>query len=79
MNYKITKASRLGGTPYAGPTYEAAGTPPAHIYTNKEEAERDAKKMAKHNPVGFTVQEADQADLTFSQTYKKALSQGQRI
>ena len=60
--YIITKASRASNTPYQGPTCEKAGAPRGHIYSDREEAERDAQKMTEHNPVGFAVTEMkDQA------------------
>lgn len=53
--YYITKASRLGDTPYFGPTCDASGVEPAKWYDTREEAQKDADKMSAHNPVGFVV------------------------
>lgn len=55
-NWKIMKASRNpDGPPYAGSTCQHAGVEPGKVYTNKAEAEADAKKLSDHNPVGFRV------------------------
>jgi len=52
----IVKSSRLGSTfPYSGPTCSRAGVEPGKVYTFVSEAQRDAARLAAHNPVGFKV------------------------
>lgn len=66
--YIIMKSSRAfeGATApwaYRGPTCAAAGVTPGQVYTDKTEAETDAARLTKYNPVGFVVLELKDADL----------------
>lgn len=56
--YVIAKTSRMPGlVSYNGPTCKHAGVIGGQVYTNRETAENDAKKLSEHNPVGFVVYE----------------------
>jgi hypothetical protein len=55
MRYFIRKTTRTENFPYSGPSCEKAGVPEGKWYTDKSEAERDAKKLSKVNIVGFEV------------------------
>lgn len=60
--YIIMKSSRAfdGATAawaYRGPTCSSADVELGKIYDSKEEAQADADKLTKHNPVGFVVLE----------------------
>lgn len=56
--YYIVKSSRLTSpVPYAGPSCEWAGVEPGKWYRSAEDAQVDADKLNKANPVGFTVVE----------------------
>lgn len=59
MKYFIHKASRLANSPYTGSTCYKAGIDPGKEYSNKEEAQIDADKLSKANPVGFVVSPLD--------------------
>lgn len=66
--YIIMKSSRAFDNPtapwaYRGPTCAAARVEPGKIYDSKEEAETDADKLTKHNPVGFVVLEMSNDNL----------------
>jgi hypothetical protein len=66
--YIIMKSSRAfeGATApwaYRGPTCTDAGVELGKIYNSKEEAQIDADKLTKHNPVGFVVLEMKNDDL----------------
>lgn len=61
-NYIIMKSSRaFSGAgaiwAYKGPTCIDAGVKPGKVYHSIEEANNDAEKLTKHNPVGFVVLE----------------------
>jgi hypothetical protein len=60
MIWFISKRSRNSG-PYTGPSCKKAGVEPGKIYTNLEEAQRDAVKLNYVNPVGFWVYEKEQS------------------
>lgn len=55
--FVIFKKSRLylGGVGYTGVTCTNAGVEQGKRYLDKDEAERDAKKLSECNPVGFEV------------------------
>ena len=59
----IMKSSRAYDNPtpynaYSNPqTCEEAGVERGKVYLNRDEAEQDALKLGKANPVGFTVVE----------------------
>lgn len=56
--FVIHKRSRTPtGKSYMGPTWDAAGIRELYrpTYASREEAERLADRLAKHNPVGFAV------------------------
>ncbi len=55
MYWYIIKNTRYSTHPYAGIACEKAGVEPGKMYTTREEAERDAAKLTKVNPVGFSV------------------------
>lgn len=58
--YIIIKTSRpTSDTPYRGSSCERAGVLSGKIYESKEEAEKDAEKLSKVNPVGFVVKQLD--------------------
>lgn len=66
--YIIMKLSRAFEKPtaewaYRGPTCAEAGVTPGRVYDDKIEAESDAKKLTRHNPVGFVVLEMNNADM----------------
>lgn len=56
-NYIITKTSRLSSTTYAGKSWDIAGLRDKRrdAYTDKELAEKHAKRLSLVNPVGFRV------------------------
>lgn len=66
VRYKIIKASRIGGTPYAGGSCQRAGVPRAKLYEDRRAAELDAAKIAAVNPAGFVVKQADGTDALYS-------------
>lgn len=51
----ITKDSRNGLVPYAGPTCLKAGVPLAKKYESEDDAKADAAKLTQANPAGFSV------------------------
>lgn len=54
--YIIRKSSRSNITPYScGLTCEEANVPCEELYTDRNKALEDAKKLANVNPVGFDV------------------------
>jgi hypothetical protein len=55
QQWHIHKKSRMPGFPYRGPTCDHAGVDPGKIYSDKIEAEMDARKLSRHNGVGFEV------------------------
>ena len=55
MQWHIHKTSRSPGAPYSGPACACACVIPGKVYSDKEEAERDAVKLTECNPVGFQV------------------------
>ena len=57
--FVIMKSTRLylGGPGYAGPACQKAGVQTGKIYSDKAEAEADARKLSQANPVGFVVTE----------------------
>lgn len=56
--YVIAKTSRTPGlVSYNGLTCKHAGVIGGQIYTNRETAEDDARKLTEWNPVGFVVYE----------------------
>lgn len=68
IKYIIMKSSRAFDNPtaawaYRGPTCVSAGVELGKIYDSKEEAQIDADKLTKHNPVGFVVLEMKNADV----------------
>lgn len=66
--YIIMKSPRAFDNPtaewaYRGPTCTVANVELGKIYDSKEEAQADADKLTKHNPVGFVVLEMKNADV----------------
>lgn len=54
--YIIHKKSRMpGDKSYKGPTWNKINFEYKEYYSSFEEAEKVAKELSKHNPVGFTV------------------------
>lgn len=56
----IMKSTRAFDNPtrlnaYRGPACEDAGIEGGQVYTNREDAEKDAKLLTSVNPVGFVV------------------------
>lgn len=53
----IVKTSRdyRGGPGYSGPSCEAVGIDPGHIYYSEYNALRDCMLLSAYNPVGFWV------------------------
>ncbi len=63
--YVLRKKSRWSPTPrpYEGWSCEKAGVAPGQIYTDKNLAEKDARKLSKVNPVGFDVAPIEEGEL----------------
>lgn len=40
---------------YCGPTCKNAGIEPGKVYSNFDEAQKDADALGQYNPVGFVV------------------------
>jgi hypothetical protein len=58
MPYVIHKWSRSAASvSYNGPACKKAGVTGGKIYENIKEAESDAEKLSRINPVGFLVSE----------------------
>lgn len=57
MPYCIMKSSRNTDNPhpYTGAACDGAGVPPGKVYDDEAEAQRDAMRLTRENPVGFTV------------------------
>jgi len=56
--YVIAKTSRMPGlVSYNGPTCKHAGVTGEQVYTDNDEANKDAEKLSEHNPIGFVVYE----------------------
>lgn len=63
MKYIIRKTTRGGMTPYAGPTCARADVTPGVVYSDVQQANEDATKLSKVNPVGFEVVEMQEDQL----------------
>lgn len=59
IGYIITKRSRIVESAYKGPSCVVAGVKPGLLYTNLEDAVRDAKELTRVNPAGFVVRTVD--------------------
>jgi hypothetical protein len=49
----------MAKSPYIGPACKNAGITPGKEYDTREEAQADADKLSKVNPVGFVVHPLD--------------------